>query len=188
MATAFVALFLTGFSLIEVYGREEVDLDYFDPRFKGTLMTVEKYHLTPSTFWKHYSAREYNYALGELKFVLRYFPNHPEALVLLGGVARLKKTPSVAVYYYERAIMLYPQYALTHGQYGNYLVGIDELEKGMEQLRRAIQIDPKLPIAYVWLSEAYDRLGDSELARQAADKAKELGVNVQDRSKQPRIE
>jgi Tfp pilus assembly protein PilF len=50
-------------------------------------------------------------------------------------------------------------------------------------LKKAIEIDPKLSIAFKWLSEAYIKKGDIELARKTAEKAKELGLNVQDGSK-----
>lgn len=152
--------------------------DYFDLKDRQELIllgNVEKYHLGPEKFWKWYSAGKFYSAIDEIKFVLRYFPNHPNALELLGFTAKLNKTPSLAIPYFENALSLYPQYGLTHAQYGKYLVEIGRLEEGITRLKKAIEIDPKLAVAYEWLSKAYSKSGDMELGRQAAEKAKELG-------------
>ena len=76
-----------------VYAEEQVGLDYFDPKYKGTLATVERYHLTRETFWKDFESRQYGQALNELKYVLRYFPNHPRALQLMELVAKTMDQP-----------------------------------------------------------------------------------------------
>jgi tetratricopeptide (TPR) repeat protein len=155
--------------------------DYFDPRHRLELATVEKYHLTKETFWMEFNSRRYHYALKELEFVLRHFPNHPKALQLTELVAKMSNQPHLAIPYYEKAVTLFPQYAITHAQYGNYLVDTGQAEKGIKRLRRAMAIDPKLAVAYYWLWDAYTRNGNLEMARQIAEKAKELGLNVQDR-------
>ena len=157
--------------------------DYFDPRYRVELATVEKYHLTKETFWAEFKSKRYHYALNELKFVLRHFPNHPKALQLTELVAKMSNQPHLAIPYYEKAVRLFPQYAITHAQYGNYLVDTGQAEKGIEKLQRALQIDPKLPVAYYWLWDAYTKNGNVEMARQIAEKAKELGLNVQERPK-----
>jgi tetratricopeptide (TPR) repeat protein len=157
--------------------------DYFDPRNKATLAVVEKRHLSKDSFWKPFEARQYYYSLLELKFVLRWFPNHPKALELIGLIAKLQNQPHMAIPYYEKAVRLYPQYAITHAQYGNYLVDTGQAEKGIERLQRALQINPKLAVAYYWLWDAYNKDGNPEMAQQIAEKAKELGLNVQDRPK-----
>jgi len=163
--------------------QEAPDRDYFDPKYKVELATVEKYHLTKETFWMEFESRRYHYALGELKFVLRHFPNHPKALQLMELVAKMMNQPHLVIPYYEKAVRLYPQYALTHAQYGNYLVDIGLTEQGIGRLQKAIEIDPKLTVAYYWLWDAYTKNGNLEMARQIAEKAKELGLNVQDRPK-----
>jgi tetratricopeptide (TPR) repeat protein len=157
--------------------------DYFDPKNKVALVTVEKNHLTKETFWKEFESRQYHYAIMELRFVLRNFPNHPKALQLMELIGKLTNQPHLVIPYYEKAVGLYPQYAITHAQYGNYLVDTGQAEKGIERLQRALQIDPKLAVAYYWLWDAYNKSGNLEMARQIAEKAKELGLNVQDRPK-----
>jgi tetratricopeptide (TPR) repeat protein len=160
-----------------------VERDYFDPKYRLELVTVEKYHLTKETFWQEFESKRYHYALGELKFVLRHFPNHPKALQLMELVAKMTNQPHLVIPYYEKAVRLFPQHALTHAQYGNYLVDTGQAEKGIGRLQRAIEIDPKLTVTYYWLWDAYTRTGNREMAQQIAEKAKELGLNVQERPK-----
>jgi superkiller protein 3 len=91
-------------------------------------------------------------------------------------VSRIRKEPSLAIPFYAKALQLYPQYAITHAQYGSYLTDIGQVEQGIVALKKAVEIDPKLALAYDWLARAYAKSGDLELSRQAAEKAKELGL------------
>jgi len=178
-----LAMIVVSLNIGKSDAQEMLNMDYFDPQYKGKLITVESYHLTKETFWKKFESRQYNYALQDLSFVLRYFPNHPKALQLMELLGKITQQPHLAIGYYEKAVRLYPQYALTHAQYGNCLVDIGQTEEGIGRLRRAIQINPKLAVTYYWLWDAYTKIGNLEMARQIAEKAKELGLNVQDRPK-----
>ncbi|MEQ1846397.1 MAG: hypothetical protein ABL983_12595, partial [Nitrospira sp.] len=77
--------------------------------------------------------------------------------------------------YYEKALAEFPQYAVTHAQFGHYLIEIGKAEEGIAKLKRAIEMDSKLKPAYVWLAEGYYTKGEHEQARQAAKKARALG-------------
>jgi tetratricopeptide (TPR) repeat protein len=118
-------------------------------------------------------------ALGDLKYALDRFPNHPKGLMLAGVLARLTQSPMLAITYYEKALKLYPQHALTHAQYGLYLVDIGRAGEGIEKLERAIAMDPKLASAHAWLAKAYAQSGNTDRARQAATRARELGYRGQ---------
>jgi len=151
--------------------------DYFtadqDPSIMRQLRNVDNYHtdkVMPSV-----RDGRMNVAIAELRYTLDNFPNHPQALMLMDLVGRLTKEPSLALPYYEKALKLYPQYALTHAQYGTYLVNIGQIEAGIAKLKQAIEIDPKLAVAHAWLAIAYSKNGAPELARQAAERAKGLG-------------
>lgn len=185
-----VSIFIIFFSLSPYLPVEAgTGNDYFTtPRNSELLYNVEKYHLSDENFFARYKSRRYYYALQDLEFVLNYFPNHPKALMFMGSVAQLTKDSSLGVIYYEKAIRLYPQYALTHAQYGEYLVNIGLVKEGIERLKKAIEIDPKLAIAYKWLSKAYTKIGDLEMARRAAERAKELGINIKEGRKQETTE
>ena len=171
------------FSILPVKA-QELNNDYFTahPPLRGEYLlgTVERYHLSATKgFWPQFSAGQYTYAFSELKYVLRYFPNHPKALHLLGRIAILTKTPLLPISYYRHALQLYPQYAYTHAQYGRYLseIGDDDIliKEGIAELNNSIEMNPKLAVAYTWLANAYNKIGNSELALQADKKAEELG-------------
>ena len=114
-------------------------------------------------------------AMGDIKYSLDRFPNHPVSLQQLSMVAQLTKNTVLAVNYFERAIALYPQYALTRAQYGLFLMSINKVDAGIEILKQSIEIEPKLAAGYAGLAHAYAKKGDLEPAREAARKARELG-------------
>jgi Tfp pilus assembly protein PilF len=164
-----------------VWADEERDKDYFDPDAQGLLHMVEQYHLNPGTpFWTYYKNidRDYAHALNELKFILRYFPNHPKALTLLGVVAKQIQVPVLPIPFFEKAIAMYPQHAITHAQFGAYLVEIGKVDQGIEALQNAVKIDPKLGAAYVWLAGAYQKKGDAHEAEKARERAASLGYRA----------
>lgn len=114
-------------------------------------------------------------AIGDIKYTLDRFPNHPVSLQQLSTLAQITKNTSLAVSYFERAMTLFPQYALTRAQYGLFLVSINNVDAGLEHLKQAVQIEPKLPAGYAGLAHAYAKNSDFEQAREAAKKARELG-------------
>lgn len=50
------------------------------------------------------------YAIEELNYTLRKFPNHPKALMLMELAAKLNKTPTLAIPYFEKALKFYPEH------------------------------------------------------------------------------
>jgi tetratricopeptide (TPR) repeat protein len=109
--------------------------------------------------WGDFRAGRFSNVLADLNYTLDKFPNHPKALLLLGSVARLIKSPALPIPYFEKAIQLYPQYALTHAQYGAYMTEIGSVEVGIGKLKKAIEIDPNLSLAHTWLAKAYSQKG-----------------------------
>jgi tetratricopeptide (TPR) repeat protein len=158
--------------------REARGFDYFTAAQDGNsghLKLVEQYHV--DTVPPQISANKLNYALGDLIYALDRYPNHPRALQLIGMVAQMLKKNALAIERYQKAIEQFPRYALTHAQYGVYLVGIGNVDEGIEMLKRSIEIDPKLAAGYGGLAHAYVRKGDWEHARVAATTARELGFS-----------
>ena len=136
-------------------------------------ISVTKYHVDKAYGWIRDG--RLNDAIEDLKYTLDRFPNHPKALQTMGLVSQLTKKPAMASTYYQKALTQYPQYAMTHAQYGQYLLSIGDIDKAIESLKRSIEIDPKLVGSYVLLAHAYSKQGNSELASEAAARAKELG-------------
>jgi len=163
---------------LPVTGQRALDQDYFtaneSPSLKNLLNSVDFNHTNKAMGF--ILKGQAHYAIQDLKYTLDTFPNHPRALQLMAVAAKQRKSPSLAIPFYEKALRLYPKYALTHAQYGEYLVDIGRVDEGIEKLKDAIGIDGNLAPAYDWLSKAYTKTGDLEMARQTAEKAKELGL------------
>jgi predicted Zn-dependent protease len=101
------------------------------------------------------------------------------SLQQLSMLAQMTKNISLGVSYFERAIALFPQYALTHAQYGLFLVSTNNVDAGIEHLKQSVAMEPKLAAGYAGLAHAYVKKGDMTKAREAADKARELGFTGQ---------
>ena len=133
---------------------------------------IEKNHLGKALInLRQGKARE---AINDCVYVLDRIVNHPKGLAILGFAARLAKEPSLPVRYYERAVMLYPGYAMTHAQYGKYLAEIGKGEEGVKRLQRALEINPGFKVARTWLARLYVRLGQPDLARQGLQGGQEI--------------
>ena len=148
--------------------------DQGDKRVTYLIQSTEHHHLN-SAFREAYKKQRWKKAAAELDYVLNYLPNHPKALFLMGSVCQIMGTPKRALQRYEKALGLYPQYAFTHAQYGMYLVRLDRIDSGVEALNKAIQLDPELTVAYVWLAEAYYKNDNTQLGDEMSEKAKSLG-------------
>ena len=117
----------------------------------------------------------YKAALADLKYTLKRIVNHPRALMLLENVAGLLGRKELPKFYYLRALALYPRNALTHAQFGKYLMDSGKITESINLLENALKIDSRLGVAYGWLSWAYKKNGNQVLAVQLAEKAKSLG-------------
>lgn len=153
------------------------DRDYFtaneDFETLRDLALIDEAHTDHIMYWLR--TDNLNRAIQDLKFTLDRFPNHPRALLLFELVGTIAQVPGMAIPYYEKALLLYPQYAATWAQYGKYLVDIEKREEGIKMLRKSIGIDPNYPPAHGWLSLAYTKDGKADLAQVEMEKAKALG-------------
>jgi tetratricopeptide (TPR) repeat protein len=151
--------------------------DYFTADRSGGsyLSIVEKNHVRTIPDW--IKKGRLPDAIGDIKYTLDRFPNHPVSLQQLSMVAQITKNTALGVGYFERAVALFPQYALTRAQYGLFLVSINNIDAAIENLNQSIEMEPKLAAGYAGLAHAYAKKGDIERARIAAQKARELGFN-----------
>lgn len=152
--------------------------DYFahtgDREVKALLANVEEAHLGKG-FWAYYRKGEYHYAVNDVKYVLLVFPNHPKALELLSLISLQTKKPSLPLPWFQKAVTMFPQHALTRAQFGAYLTEIGEVELAILELQRAIEMDGQLAYAHARLARVYQKKGDKEAARVAAERARTLG-------------
>jgi Tfp pilus assembly protein PilF len=138
-------------------------------------------HIKPAA--NNLARGDYMRAKADIEFVLLRFVNHPQALLLAGILSRANKDYAWGIKSFERALGLYPQYALTHAQYGKFLVDMGELNGGIARLKHALEMDPKLRAGYEWLAAAYVKDGKPELAQETREQARSLGLDM--KSDQP---
>src|SRR5262245_19513218 len=105
----------------------EQGLDFFGSHEECTMnymKMVEFNHFNKNhrhqNIYQIISAGDFAQAWLEIAYVLDRIPNHPKGLQIAGVVGQLTKNLSKTISYYEKALSLYPQYALTHAQYGNF--------------------------------------------------------------------
>jgi Tfp pilus assembly protein PilF len=155
------------------------DYDYFaalaspGTEINFRIQDVEQNHLMPAM--TDIRAGRYMQAWRDLDYLLGWFCNHPRGLFTIATLAQLNKQPLAAMPYFEKAVRLYPQYAMTQAQYGTYLARVGKSDAGVERLKRAIEIDPNFAAAHAWLADVYTQTGKTDLAREEQAKAKELG-------------
>jgi tetratricopeptide (TPR) repeat protein len=135
-----------------------VDQDYFtaslNAETKYTLFLVERAHASERTWKLFFAGKYYEGPIADCEYALRYFPNHPGVLHMMGEISRATNQDSMAIGCFERALKLYPQHALTHAQYGHYLFEIGAANAGIAELLEALQLDPDQLQARAWLDEA----------------------------------
>ena len=118
------------------------------------LANAERNHLAQENFWKKYRDGELDYALGDLKYVLLVFPNHPRALHLMTMVCKAMKDSTTPIDYFEKAIRLFPQEPYTYAQYGAYLISTGETDAGIARLQDALRLNPNMTYALGLMAEA----------------------------------
>jgi Tfp pilus assembly protein PilF len=150
--------------------------DYFNPtndaHLKWLINDIETNHLKPALH--HFAQGDLPKVRVELDYLLARLVNHPHGLALAGMFAKTTKDSLWGIRNFERALRVYPEYAITHAQYGKFLADIGQVDAGVQKLKKALDMNPQLGPAYEWLAAAYLRRGDSELAHEMAARAKSL--------------
>lgn len=159
-------------------------VDYFqqsrDPKVKQIVFNRERFHMGKKFWDRYYWAIEHKSFGGpllDLRYVLKWIPNHPFALALMSNISMLSGDYSLSLAYFNNAIRLFPQHASTHAAFGRFLLDINVIDYAIAHLKDATRINPNLAVAYVWLAEAYSLKGQSELAAKATSQARRLGYN-----------
>jgi tetratricopeptide (TPR) repeat protein len=131
--------------------------DYFtcglDPGLRVYLTMASNRHASEAV-WDLYRAGKYAEPLGDCKYLLDRFPNHPRALHLMTEIAKATGETSMPLAYFEKALRLFPYYAYTHAQYGRYLLDIGATSAGLLELEEALKLDPNQVQALAWLAAA----------------------------------
>jgi tetratricopeptide (TPR) repeat protein len=175
-----VAALVNGLALSRIAASQDtVARDYYlagsDRAATQALKQVELNHYGLAV--KYLQNKQYRYAQNDLEFILKYFPNHPQALARMGEVALATKRPDLAEQHFRNAIGRYPQHDETHVLYGAFLHRLGRIDAAIAQYQKALEINPDSAYGNYNLGLAYvDRKNYSQ-ANIHAQKAYELGVS-----------
>ena len=150
--------------------------DYYDKSLTvqlELLHNVEKYHLNQGI--EKLREHRYDAAMADFIFMLRYFPNHPKALLHVSEVCIKTKKIDVGKKLFEKAIAISPGQAPTYVLYGIYLHKIGEYEKAAKNYNKALEIEPDSAETHYNLGLAYLKVNKLKLAEEHAAKAYNLG-------------
>ena len=147
--------------------------DYYNSVAKELLHNVEKYHLNQGITSMR-EGKNYN-AWQDFDFILRYFPNHPRGLQLMGELTLQVKAPPKGQIYFDRAIRLFPNSASNYATYGIFLHKQGKLQQAIEQYKRSIELNPNSASFNYNLGLAYYETKQLSLSNESAQRAYELG-------------
>ncbi|MFZ5491213.1 MAG: tetratricopeptide repeat protein [Pseudomonadota bacterium] len=107
---------------------------------------VEQYHLGPAK--AHLAGGRANYAMEDIKFILRHFPNHPDALMLLDSAAKGLGQPTMPDKYFKAAIDAYPNEPMTYVVLGMLQQKRGNIGDAIARYQHALSLSPYLPDAH----------------------------------------
>lgn len=148
--------------------------NYYDPNEKKELLkNVNAYHLIQGTEKMFKGQGHYQYAYGDFAFMLHYFPNHPQALELMGQLSLLMNQPEIGEDYYKKAFELYPKSIKpqTYVDYGKFLYKAGKMRESNEACKTALSMNPNMTEAHYYIGLTYFASKDYKLANEHAQRA-----------------
>ena len=167
---------------IAIPSRAQSPTDYYlarsDRAASNLLEQVEKYHLSPAV--SNLRTGKYEYSYNEISFILGYFPNHPQALVLLSELCVKWKHPARcdADGRFQRALQVNPEVADTYTIQGMYLQNTGRTDQAIENYKKALERNPVSVNAHYNLGLAYVSKKDFVEANKHAQQAYSLGMTL----------
>ncbi len=138
------------------------------------LLAVESHHLQPGL--DKMRSKLYAPAWGDFDFILRYFPNHPRALVAMADLCQAWKSPKCrAEEYFEKALVMSPKSPSVHLAKGIYLQKNNHLSEAIDSYKNALAVDPNSFNANYNLGLAYAAQKQYAVANEYAQRAYALG-------------
>lgn len=117
---------------------------------------------------------DYPQALTYFQRALLYTPNYPTLEINLGVDYGALNMPVQAEQHFQRAIALSPANDEGHYFYGRWLYQTSRLVDAVQQLKRAVQLNPERLPARDLLATAYETMGDNDAARAMAQSTLQL--------------
>ncbi len=111
---------------------------------------------------------------------VEYHPDQSGPLIELAQALSESGDPGGATTYFEAALALEPDDAMTRYNMGVIMVNAGSLEDGILKLEEAIELQPEYPLAYINLGYAYARTEEYAKAIEAFDKYIEQSPDAAD--------
>jgi tetratricopeptide (TPR) repeat protein len=127
----------------------------------------------------------------EYQAALAADPNDEKAECRLGDLAALRGDPNAGAEHYERALKLQPEDPEAVIGVAKSLMAMNEGEKALPLLERAVKLDSMNPVAHFRLSTLYRKMGRSDDAdRELAEyqKYKAMKEKLRDTYRQMRLQ
>ena len=151
--------------------------DYYPARGSNQLKVVELYHLGPCEKWLR--ARNYQQTYNECDFILKIFPNHPQALVLVLEACERWNSPLCnASDLLDRAVAVNPAAPLTFVIEGMHQHRMHQYGRAIQSYQHALDLDPSLMNAHYNLALTYVETRQFDLANEHAQQAYALGATL----------
>ena len=113
----------------------------------------------------HAKAGEYDQAIEQYDQVIRFDPNHINALNNRGNAYLAKGAYEEAIADFDKAIALKPDFATAYCNRGNAFQGRGEYDRAIRDYGVALQLKPDMDVALDNRAKAYDRKGMHDQAR-----------------------
>jgi Flp pilus assembly protein TadD len=117
---------------------------------------------------------EYQYQL-----VLRDFPDHPEALNMLGTLASKARNHGIAIECLSKAVAAQPKNMIFRNNLGYCLNAAKKAREALPHFRKAAETGPNMPEPWVGLGQAHRLLGEGEEAEKALRRALTIAPDLQ---------
>jgi len=159
--------------ILSVLAAPGVPESYYGNHSKEHLAAVERHHLQQGrdkAKWDNPT-----YAWRDVEFILRHFPNHPDALMLAIDLSLKSRDMSRARELFEKAVIFDPMPAAPWVIYGLFFHRHGQLDDAIMRYQEALKRDPNMVEAHYNLGLAYFALKQYEKASQAAQRAYALG-------------
>jgi predicted Zn-dependent protease len=143
LAALLLALLANGLVLSDAGNAQNVARDYYasagDRAATAALRNLDRFHYQPAM--RNLRSGKYKFALADLEFMLKYFPNHPQALAAIAEVGLAAKRPEIAEQPIKEALALYPQHDETYVIYGTFLQQRGQVDAAIAEYKKALRID-----------------------------------------------
>jgi tetratricopeptide (TPR) repeat protein len=178
LAAVLVLTLLNCAALFDAARAQDAARDYYeaagDRAATAALHNLDRFHYQPAV--KHLQNRQYKFALADLEFMLKYFPNHPQALATMAELGLAAHRPDIAEQQFKDALARYPQHYETYVIYGTFLQKLGRVDVAITEYKKALEINPESVYAHYNLGLAYVDRKDYQQANIHAQKAYQLGV------------